>query len=118
MAAITNAQVVKWANERARPIADVIERLFYLGQAYANDYVAQNINQLMQGNANGDQIDDGSIPGGEFQGGGPADGRQIITKGQLNQLQSAMVAINAALVAGSPSPKQVADQIEVNGSKL
>jgi hypothetical protein len=111
MADITDPQVVKWANERSRVIADGIERLRYAVQAYQADYVAQGIGAKIIAAGVGSVVADGSA----------IDGRSIITGTSLVNLNAAIsklvTNLTVDLVAGvGVSVAGIADGIQVNGT--
>ena len=105
---ITNAQVIKFSNEKIRPMADILYSSYYRALAVINDYnsgdIGSKINDAGAGNFVGDGSDlDGRtrITGGDIynfitalqelidyvEGGTvtTADRRQVITKPHVNQ---------------------------------
>jgi hypothetical protein len=124
MANITNAQVVAWANNRARTLSDATEIFLAKILAYQSDYIAEGIAAAITGDPAGAaaKIDDGSVPAGAFPG-QPAmgDGRQSITGTSLANLKAAIdqivTAMNVTLVPGvGLTVKAIVDGIQVNGS--
>lgn len=108
---IETPQIIQWANQRSRTIADDLERLYAIITAYQSDYAAQGINALITAAGNTDIIDDGSS----------VDGRSQITGLQLQNLNAALTQIKTALdttlVPGvGATAKSVFDGIQVAGS--
>ncbi len=109
MADITNPQVVKWSNERARTISDSLALLYAKIVAYQNDYSAQGIATAMNSAAAVDIVLDGSAN----------DGRAPVTKNQLVVLNNCITQIKTALDTTTVSgyaPTVWINQIQVNGS--
>jgi hypothetical protein len=112
MAEITNAQVVKFANERARTMADEIVYLDRLIAAWLADWTAQGMSAAITADAAGttSNITDGS----------ETDGRQRVTGTELVNLRAALLQLQASLAAVvsgvGASPRSIADGIQVNGS--
>lgn len=118
MADITNPQVIKWSNERARTLSDSIARLYAQIVAYQSDYAAQGIVAAMTPFASGDILLDGSAQ----------DGRAPVTKNQISVLNNALTQVkkaldqNTASIAGDYnaisgfSAMTWVNQIQVNGS--
>jgi hypothetical protein len=107
----TDPQVVKWSNERARVLADGIERLRYAVVAYQADYVAQAISAKITAAGASERIADGS----------DVDGRSIVIGTQLINLKAAVdklvTNLTADLVSGvGTTVAAIADGIQVNGS--
>jgi hypothetical protein len=107
----TDAQVVKWANERARVLADQVERLRYAVVAYQADYLAQAIAAKITAAGASEVIVDGSA----------TDGRSIITGTSLTNLKAAVdkmvTNLTVDLVSGvGTTVAAIADGIEVNGT--
>lgn len=76
MANIVNATAVKFCNEKARVLADLIEKTRRTAEQFALDIVVEFEN-LTGGNSGGDLIVDGSA----------TDGRQPITKDSIAALK-------------------------------
>jgi hypothetical protein len=72
MAAIVSPQVARFANEKARVLANLIERTRRTAEQFAIDVVGE-FEDHTGGNANGDVVVDGAAE----------DGRSIITKGDI-----------------------------------
>lgn len=75
MADITNAQAVRFCNENARPLADIIESVRRTAEQFAINVVA--FEAATSGNANGDVVIDGAA----------TDGRTLATKGKVAALK-------------------------------
>lgn len=113
MAEITNPQVVTFANERARTMADTVVRLSAQVDAWLADYTAQGIAAAITGDAAGSSsnIGDGSA----------TDGRQRVTGSEIINFRAALLQVQTALtttlVSGvGATVKAIADGIQVNGS--
>jgi hypothetical protein len=110
MADIRDVQVVKWANERSRTIADKGAALYAALVAYQNEYAAQGIAaKIVSAGASGTVAD-----------GSDVDGRPRITgttlvnfKAVVDQMKTAFDATVAGV--GSPATTTI-NQIQVNGS--
>jgi hypothetical protein len=108
---ITDPQVVKFANERSRVIADRIVSLQYLLTAYQADYAGQSIaNKVVAAGTTGNIADGAAI-----------DGRPIITGTSiLNQkaaVDALVTAIGTTLVSGvGTTALAINNSIQVNGS--
>ena len=94
MAENTDAQVIAWANQRLRPIANEVEKLKYMLDAYINDYGAQTIVSLINQAGASLIIADGS----------DSDGRPQVTGTMVINAEAAFLqlqtAINTTLVTG------------------
>jgi len=75
MADITNAQAVRFVNENARPLADLIESVRRTAEQFAINVVA--FEAVTGGNVNGDVVIDGAA----------TDGRPLATKGKVAALK-------------------------------
>jgi hypothetical protein len=110
MADITNAQVVKWSNERLRQLADLSTRTYYAAKSYQTDYATSAIAGAMALAANGDVVVDGS----------KEDGRTPVTKlAIVNFLAglNALVTQFETIVSGVGTPMTtIQNGIQVNGS--
>jgi hypothetical protein len=111
MADITNPQIVTFANERARTIADAIEVFSEKVDAFVADYAAQGMTALITAAGASELVADGS----------EADGRQRITGTKIINLRAALLQLQTALMTTAVSgvgstPKVIADGIQVNGS--
>jgi hypothetical protein len=108
---ITDAQVVRFANERARVVADALTSLDYLLAGWQADYAAQGIAAKITAAGGSELVADGS----------DVDGRPRITGNQIVNLHAAIAqvrtALSTTLVSGvGATPKAVSDAIQVNGS--
>jgi len=111
MADTTDPQLFRWANERARPTGDTIERAIAVLVAYQADYTAQNINALIVAAGSSNYIGDGSA----------TDGRPRITGLQLQNQKAAIdqlvTAFAVTTVPGvGATPRAINLPIQVNGS--
>ena len=111
MADITNVQAVKWANERLRPMADMLTRAFWTIEKYKQDYEAQNMNTVLSASADADIFLDGSA----------IDGRTPITKKDMADLQLVIDGLVTAFGALTIPPENVTalavvSKISVNGA--
>jgi hypothetical protein len=111
MADITDPQVVSFANQRARTIADKIVALQYALTAYQADYAAQGISAKITAAGTTGNVADGAAN----------DGRSIITGTQvINQkaaVDALITAIGTTLVSGvGASALAINNGIQVNGS--
>ena len=111
MADITDPQVLTFANQRVRVIADRIVSLQYLLQSYQADYSAQGIANKIIAAGTANNIADGAV----------TDGRTIITgTSVINQkaaVDALVTAIGTTLVAGvGSSALTINNAIQVNGS--
>jgi len=113
MAEITNPQIVLFANERARTMADTVERFSALVDAWVADYAAQAIATQITNDGNG--------AGATIADGSETDGRQRITGTKIVNLKAALLQVQTALTTTAVSGvgatvKAIADGIQVNGS--
>jgi hypothetical protein len=111
MADISNPQVVTWANERARTIADQMTALLDRLLAYQADYTAQGIAALIIAAGSANNIGDSAV----------SDGRQIITGNSVLNLKAAIdqlvTAWNVTAVPGvGATVSAVQNGIQVKGS--
>jgi hypothetical protein len=107
---ITDPQVVKWANERARTISDKLTATYYALSAYVADYVSGGIAaKIVAAGASGTIAD-----------GATTDGRSLITGTSIVNLKAAVDQMKTAFetaVTGVGSPvTTIAGGIQVNGS--
>lgn len=86
MAEITDAQAVRFANENARTLADLIERMDRTLDAFALN-VVRDFEEVTGGNQNGDVIVDGSA----------ADGRNGVTKQDVAALKFVCEQLKACM---------------------
>jgi len=108
--ALTDVQVVRWANERSRTIADKMAALYYALVAYQNDYAAEGIAAKIVAAGAGETVADGS----------DTDGRPRITGTTLQNFNAVVAQMKTAFdatVAGVGSAATVTiNQIQINGS--
>jgi hypothetical protein len=113
---ITDPQVVAWANERARTIADALVAFEAKLGGWQADYAAQSIASQISAAGASEIVADWDDFGGVTK-----DGRPRITGNQIINLHAAIAqvrtAISTTLVSGvGLPPKTIADAIQVNGS--
>lgn len=110
MAENNNAQIVAWANNRARPLADLMTRVYYAMTSYQSDYAAAGMAALIAANTPTNVIQDGS----------DQDGRVQITGTSLQNFNAAITQLLASYgtnVTGVGSPvTTIQNGIQVNGS--
>ena len=111
MAEITNPQIIVFANERARTMADRVVSLSAAIDAWLSDWTAQGMSAAITAAGVAENIADGS----EY------DGRQRVTGTKLVNFRAALLQLQSALtstaVAGvGATPKAIADGIQVNAS--
>jgi hypothetical protein len=111
MAEITDVQVVRWANERTRTLANKLEAAYYALEAHVADYAAEGIAAKVVAAGATDIIADGSA----------VDGRQRITGTSLVNLAAGLTQLKTAwdttAVPGvGSSVKAILDRIQVDGS--
>jgi hypothetical protein len=111
MADNNNPQVILFANERARTIADLLVSTSAKVDAWIADYNAGGIGTLITAAGASENIADGS----------EVDGRQRITGTKVINLRAALLQLQTALTTTAVSgvgatPKAIADGIQVNGS--
>ena len=111
MADITDVQVVRFANERTRVLADKLEALYFELSAYRSDYAGQGISAKITAAGASGTIADGS----------DVDGRQRITGVSIQNLAAGLTQLQTAwdttLVAGvGATLKSMLDTVQVNGT--
>jgi hypothetical protein len=94
MAEISNAQVVEFANGRARPMADKLYNAYYSAKSVLQDYTAGDIGTKIGDAGSGNLVADQS----------DLDGRTRITGGDIWNLITAVEAF-IAFVEGGPVPE-------------
>ncbi len=104
MADITDPQVRRFANEKARVLADLATKYYYAALAFQNEWDATGMGALIPNSA--DVIVDGSA----------TDGRTPITGANVNGLQGHVAAMVTELEANTNQKLSVLLNIEVNGS--
>lgn len=107
----TDPQVVKFANERARTMADKLSLLHYEIEAWLANWTSQSISAQITAAGAEEVIDDGSS----------ADGRAPITGTQLINMRAGLLQLQTALdttaVSGvGAAPFAIVDAIQVNGT--
>ena len=102
MADITNPEVVRFCSEKARALADLIERTRRTAEQFAIDVVTE-FEGNTSGNVNGDVIVDGAA----------LDGRSVITKGDILGLK--FVAEQIAAAANLDDREALVAKVSVNG---
>lgn len=107
---ITDVQVVKWANERARTLADQMTALYAHLVAYQADYAAQGIAAKIVAAGASNPVGDGA----------ETDGRPVITGTMLTNFKAAVdqlkTAYDAAVTGVGSSVAVIQNGIQVNGS--
>ncbi len=107
---ITDPQVVKWANERARVICDLITRLDYAIAAYKTDYLAEGIGARITAAGPSEIIVDGSATDGRT----PMTGTTLINlSATVNQLRT---NFDTAVAGVGATVSAVSAGVQVNGS--
>lgn len=101
---ITNPEAVRFANEKARALADVATRYYYAAVAFVNEWDATEMGAKIPDTA--DTIIDGSA----------SDGRTPITGADVNGLKNHVDTMTADLEANSNAKLNILLGIEVNGS--
>ncbi len=104
MADITNPEAVRFANEKARTLADAATKYYYAAKAFLNEWDATGMGVKFPNTA--DMIVDGSA----------TDGRTPITGANVNGLKGHVHTMVADLEAGGNVKLNILLQIEVNGS--
>ena len=82
MAENSDPQVVKFANEQIRPVADDLYRFYYRAQEIVNNYNAGDIGTKITAAGSAELLADGSI----------SDGRTRVTGGDIFNLITALQA--------------------------
>lgn len=110
MADITDAQVVRWSNERTRTLADAMAALYAAVVAYNADWAAQGISARITAAGASNNVGDGSA----------VDGRSIITGTNLQNFKAAITQLQTSFetnVTGVGAPiTTLQNQIQVNGT--
>ena len=106
MALITNPQVRAFSNEKARLIADLIEKCRRTCEQFLIDIVEIENNAAFSGAQNADTIDDGA----------DVDGRQVVTK--LDLLGLKFVAEKMAEAANVDDRETIVSKYSVNVTPL
>jgi hypothetical protein len=83
---ITDAQAVRFANDNGRTIADLIAKLDRTLDQFALN-VVRDFESQTSGNANGEEIVDGSLE----------DGRNTVTKGNVAELKFVCEQLKACM---------------------
>lgn len=89
MAEITNAEAVKFCNEKVRVAADKLAQLYYTAKAVSQEWTANDLGSVIAYN-NGDLVVDGSAQ----------DGRHPISGIDVNNLITRLTEIVADMEAG------------------
>jgi len=104
--AITNAQAVRFCNDKVRALADAAARYYYLADRFANEWSATNMGDLIPNDPN-EVVNDGS----------DIDGRSRITGRDVNNLKGHADLMVADLKANNNLKLNILHRIEVNGSR-
>lgn len=104
MANITDAQAVRFVNENARPMADLIEKVRRTAEQFAINVVA--FEAVTGGNANGDIVIDGAA----------SDGRPIATKGKVAALKYVAEQLVACL--NQDDREVLVHDLSINGQPI
>ncbi len=107
---ITNPQIVKFANERGRPLTDVAEDEYLTCKRFQEEWAALIATAGAVPNT-ADQVADGS----QNSLGTSADGRAPVTGAQLNSLKALADAQVTWFETGSPTRIAQLQQVSVNG---
>jgi len=102
MADITNPQAIKFSNEKARVIADLLEKTFRTCDQFMLDIVGE-----FEGNTGGNANDDVLIDGAA------SDGRGVLTKLDIGALKFVVEKIQEA--ANVSDRRAVVAKVSVNG---
>lgn len=105
MAVITNPQAVRFCNEKARVLADHIEKTRRMAEQFAIDIVTE-FEAHTGGNANGDVVADGA----------DVDGRGEITKLDVGALKYVAEQLVTCLTADDR--EALVSAVAVNGTPL
>lgn len=118
MADITNPQVVAFANNRMRPLADAITKVQYAIDAFLIDANAEGIPALIVAGGVGNFIGDGSDVDGRprVTGQNMADFRSAITVLQTCLETTTAIASGGVSGTGGKTPSVIISGIQVNGS--
>lgn len=108
MADITNPQIVKFANERARVFADSLEQTYQTAKRMQQEWAAL-IATVTPANTS-DQVADGS-----HASAGQPDGRKPLTGAQLTALKAMADTIVTFFETGSPTRIAQIQQTTTNG---
>ena len=109
MADIVTPEIIKFANEKARPQADVAGQLYQTCKRFQQEWAALLTNVGSVPNTT-DQVADGS----QATAGTSADGRKPITGAQLNGLKSLADAMVTWFETGTPTRIVQLQQLTVN----
>ena len=99
MAEITNPQVVKFANERGRPLADVAEQLYQSCKRYQQEWATVTVPNTA------DLVADGS----------EVDGRKRISGAHVTNLKALADSMVTWFETGTPSRIVQLQLVSVNG---
>lgn len=105
MANITNVQAIKFCNEKARTLADLIERTRRTAEQFMID-ITTEFEANVSGNDNADVMIDGAAQ----------DGRSIITKGDVLGLK--FVAEQAIATLNQDDRETLVSKVSVNGTPI
>ena len=89
MADITNAEAIKFANERARVAADKLAQAYYFAVQVSQEWTANSMGSLIPNNV-GDTLIDGSA----------TDGRHVISGADVNNVINRLSELIADYEAG------------------
>lgn len=106
--ALNNPQVVRFANDRCRPLADSLARVRNEAIAVREDYFAQDIGSKINAGGAGNLVEDGSA----------TDGRSPITGGDLYNLITLIEALVGPVDPFLTTDRAaVINKIQVNGNR-
>ncbi len=119
MANNVNAQAILFANQRARPMADLLYSTYLSCKAFSQQWTAQGVATVIPNDSN--LIQDGATVAS-----GTADGRTPITDAQVNVLFAHVTDLIAYFEGASGTPTNNASlqnlnqiiAVEVNGRSL
>lgn len=83
---ITNAEAVKFSNERLRPAADLIAQLYNFGKSVDDEYTARGMNLLIPNDA-GEEMQDSAYGTDGTDG----DGRPIVSGQDLTRVMVLLI---------------------------
>lgn len=104
MAAITDPQAVKFANEKVRVTADLMAQLYYTCKALVNDWNATGLSAKITNTA--DLIVDGAA----------TDGRNPLTGAQATNIITRAMEVIADYEAGANGKLNTVLAVKVNGA--
>ena len=101
MAVNSNPQAVTFTNERIRPMADKLARIYYESKALVNDWFAQNVGSVILNNA--DTVDQPVM-----------DGRRVVTGAECTNVVTRAIELVADMEANSNAKLNTVLAVAVN----